>query len=66
MAYNKCNEAIELMKEYPQNICWDALCCNPNALEILEKNQDKICWNILSSNTNPKILKFLNYLHQRH
>ena len=44
--------AIELLKENPDEIYWDWLSGNPNAMELLKENPTKIDWDYLSSNPN--------------
>lgn len=45
-------EAIHLLEQYPDRICWKMLCTNPSpaAIRLLAQNQDKICWEVFSLN----------------
>jgi len=54
-------KAIELLKEYPENISWGCLCANehPYAIELLKKYPGKICWSALCLNKNPDVIPFL-------
>jgi hypothetical protein len=53
--------AIELLKEYPDNICWVNLCSNehPYAIELLKKYPGKINWIILCKNKNQDVIPLL-------
>ena len=54
-------KAIELLKEYHENICWINLCANehPYAIELLKKYPGKICWSALCLNKNPDVIPLL-------
>lgn len=54
-------KAIELLKEYPENIYWDVLCTNehPYAIELLKKYPGKINWYCLCRNKNPDVIPLL-------
>ena len=45
-------EAIHLLEQYPDRICWKMLCTNPSpaAIRLLVQNQDKIYWDVFSLN----------------
>jgi hypothetical protein len=45
-------EAIHLLEQYPDRICWKMLCTNPSpaAIRLLVQNQDKIYWEVFSLN----------------
>lgn len=49
---SKNPNAIDLLKENPDKICWWILSSNPNAIDILKDNPDKIDWKYLSLNPN--------------
>jgi hypothetical protein len=53
--------AIELLKEYHENICWINLCANehPYAIELLKKYPEKIYWSALCLNKNPDVIPLL-------
>ena len=53
--------AIELLKEYHENICWINLCANehPYAIELLKKYPEKIYWSTLCLNKNPDVIPLL-------
>jgi len=59
--------AIPLLKKYPDKIDWWGLSQNPNpkAIPLLEANQDKIDWNWLLRNPNaiPLIEKILDKIN---
>ena len=44
--------AIHLLEQNQDKICWDTLSRNPNAIHLLEQNLDKIDWSQLSKNPN--------------
>lgn len=54
LSSNPCYEAIDLLKNNPDKICWNHLSANPYAMELiteeLEKNPKNIKWKNLSSN----------------
>ncbi len=54
-------KAIELLKEYPENIYWMSLCANehPYAIELLKKYPGKISWSALCLNKNPDVIPLL-------
>ena len=45
-------EAIHLLEQYPDRICWKMLSTNPApaAIRLLAQNQDKIYWDVFSLN----------------
>jgi hypothetical protein len=43
-------QAIELLKENPENIDWIILSANTKAIELLKENQNNINWTALSKN----------------
>ena len=53
--------AIQLLKEYPNQICWTYLSRNPapEAIEILEQNLDKIVWDNLCRNPSFEAMSIL-------
>ena len=57
--------AIHLLEEYPDKMCWNNLSTNPNALHLLEKYPNKINWHYLSNNPNAiHILEKNHHLHR--
>jgi hypothetical protein len=55
---------IEIMKKFPERICWKYLSQNPSAIEILKQNHDKIQWDYLVANRHPEAIE-LFLLHQK-
>ena len=52
-------ELIELIKENPDKIIWDALSRNPAAVSLLKENLDKISWSDLCINTSPEAIELI-------
>ena len=44
--------AIEILKQYPEYIDWDGLSSNSNAIDLLEQCPERINWDYLSLNPN--------------
>ena len=52
--------AIELLKNHPNKICWYDLSINIYAIKILKnKYPDRIDWDLLSMNRNPEAIQLL-------
>jgi hypothetical protein len=58
ICYNPNPEAIEILTNHPDKICWTSLSSNPNAIELLSNNIDKINWVYLC--INPKAEKLIS------
>lgn len=56
-------EAIEIIKQYPEEIeyydAWTFLASNPNAVELLSQNLDEIDWDLFTRNTSPDAIALL-------
>jgi hypothetical protein len=51
--------AIELLKNHQNKICWHQLSINPYAVQILKNNSLAIDWDLLSMNKNPEAIELL-------
>lgn len=54
LSSNESDDAIDLMEEYPENVCYSALSHNknPRAINLLKDNLCRVNWVGLSSNPN--------------
>ena len=51
--------AIYLMEQYPERICWYSATQNPKAVPLLRKNLDKIMWMYLSLNESREAIQLM-------
>lgn len=56
---NESHKAIELLRRFPQNICWSPLSSNPYAIKLLLENLGCIEWQYFSCNPAPQAIKLL-------
>jgi len=59
LSKNTHPEAIKILTENKDKICWKYLSQNPSAIELLKKNKDKIIYRYLERNPNPEAFKIL-------
>ncbi len=52
LSHNPSEDALILMKQYPNKLNWDGIAMNPTAYVLLREYPEKTNWNLLSLNPN--------------